>query len=538
MVLMVEQNHGEHLICRFARGGNELDPRDVKIANLKQRIQELEGNHGFHDDHYDNPWLKNETKSEPIIWDIGDEEEEYPFVNKYPSFQEESFVLVEDESCPIYYTDNEEEESMPVYDTDIEDVIEEEEGFIPQVFLVDYYFKNLCCVDSDEEVTSMYKSHEKAKNDVSTMSLEEFIAWEKKETQSSSYLRSPHVWKKTSVSTSKSKVLLDDFDDVGMEKVRASYKSDEMVIEVYFGSCFFICPLDYPVRQILDLRLPRSTRMPYKEMADLLLDKTKDEIWKWFYCKPKFILPDLYFKPLEVVCESDEEVISKYRSQEKARKDSSTMSLEELIAWEQKQEPNKAPLRLSNISNTRLLQTQEMYVDEKATRIIPGPAGIFQMDRIHKLNNFNDAPTQEYIRKLIDDVSEADDFKRRPWITVLEFINDNGEIEGGCFSDIKSYLKNGKLDKVVAIVTLCKPYVIDGMNVTLKDPSSTMAGTIHYKVLLKDDYAKAIKVGFALILHNVYVFCPKPSIYCLNITIKNLVKIFQKDANCASSSNV
>ncbi|GKB93580.1 hypothetical protein Tco_0979717 [Tanacetum coccineum] len=60
----------------------------------------------------------------------GDEEEEYPFVNKYPSFQEEPIVLVEEKSCLVYDTDNEEEESMPVYDTDIEDVIEEEEGFV------------------------------------------------------------------------------------------------------------------------------------------------------------------------------------------------------------------------------------------------------------------------------------------------------------------------------------------------------------------------------------------------------------------------
>nr|GEV02122.1 retrovirus-related Pol polyprotein from transposon TNT 1-94 [Tanacetum cinerariifolium] len=77
-----------------------------------------------------NPLLTKETKSEPIIWDIGDEEEEYPFANKYSSFQEEPIVLVEEESCPVYDIDNEEEESMPVYDTDIEDVIKEEEGFV------------------------------------------------------------------------------------------------------------------------------------------------------------------------------------------------------------------------------------------------------------------------------------------------------------------------------------------------------------------------------------------------------------------------
>ncbi|GJU77534.1 hypothetical protein Tco_1274604 [Tanacetum coccineum] len=157
---VVNSNSG--ILRQFAGRGNEPDPRDVKIASLKQRIQELEfpqlqqdspaeeaetesnvwddgsedvnpfggGNPGFHDDHYDNPLLTKETESEPIIWDIGDEEEEYPFVNKYPSFQEEPIVLVEEESCPVYDTDNEEEESMPVYDTDIEDVIEEEEGFV------------------------------------------------------------------------------------------------------------------------------------------------------------------------------------------------------------------------------------------------------------------------------------------------------------------------------------------------------------------------------------------------------------------------
>ncbi|GJR16756.1 transposase, MuDR, MULE transposase domain protein [Tanacetum coccineum] len=183
-----------------------------------------------------------------------------------------------------------------------------------------------------------------------------------------------------------------------------------------------------------------------------------------------------------------------------------------------------------------------MYVDEKETRKIPSPAGVFQMDRIHKLNNFNDAPTQEYIRKSIDNVSEADNFKRRPWITALEFINNNGEIGGGCFGDIKSHLKKGKLKKVVAINTSCKPHVLGDINVTLKDPSGTMSGTIHYKVLLDDGYDKAIKVGSALILHNVSVLYDKSSNYYINITTKNLVKIFQKDtivkdANGASCSN-
>nr|GEW49162.1 reverse transcriptase domain-containing protein [Tanacetum cinerariifolium] len=95
MVLVVERNRGEHLIRRFAERGNEPDPRDVKIASLKQWIQELE----LPQLQQDSPAEEAETES--------------------------------NESCPVYDTDNEEEEeSIPVYDTDIEDVIEEEEGFV------------------------------------------------------------------------------------------------------------------------------------------------------------------------------------------------------------------------------------------------------------------------------------------------------------------------------------------------------------------------------------------------------------------------
>nr|GEU31183.1 hypothetical protein [Tanacetum cinerariifolium] len=127
---MVKRNRGVHLIRRFGGRGNEPDPRDVKIASLKQRIQELE----FPQLQQDSP--AEEAKTEFSVWDdgseddIGDEEVEYLFVNKNLIFQEEPIVLVEEESCLVYDTDNEEEESMPVYDIVIEDVIEEEEGFV------------------------------------------------------------------------------------------------------------------------------------------------------------------------------------------------------------------------------------------------------------------------------------------------------------------------------------------------------------------------------------------------------------------------
>ncbi|GJR77223.1 hypothetical protein Tco_0089588 [Tanacetum coccineum] len=102
-------------------------------------------------------------------------------------------------------------------------------GHIPQVTLVDYYLKNLCVVESDEEVTSIYRSHEKAKKDVDTMSLEELIAWEQEEAKSPSYLRLPHVWQRTSDINSKGKVLLDDFEAVGNGKGRVILDDFEAV---------------------------------------------------------------------------------------------------------------------------------------------------------------------------------------------------------------------------------------------------------------------------------------------------------------------
>ncbi|GKE06578.1 hypothetical protein Tco_1398596 [Tanacetum coccineum] len=123
MVLMVERNCKEHLIRIFAGQGNEPDPRDLKITSLKQRIQELE----FPQLQQDSP--AEETDSESNVWDDGSEDVNL-FGGENPFFKKGPIMFVEDESCPVYDTDNEVEESMPVYDTDIEDVIEEEEGFV------------------------------------------------------------------------------------------------------------------------------------------------------------------------------------------------------------------------------------------------------------------------------------------------------------------------------------------------------------------------------------------------------------------------
>ncbi|GJS28761.1 serine/threonine-protein kinase HT1-like protein isoform X1 [Tanacetum coccineum] len=108
----------------------------------------------------------------------------------------------------------------------------------------------------------------------------------------------------------------------------------------------------------------------------------------------------------------------------------------------------------------------------------------------------------------------------------------------GCLGDIKNFLKNRKLDQVVAIVNSYSSNVIGDLTVTLKDLSGTILGTIHHKVIDEDGYRKDITVGATLILANVLVFSPKPSMHYLNITMRNMVKVFHKDTIPGSGSGV
>ncbi|GKC09405.1 GPCR kinase [Tanacetum coccineum] len=69
-----------------------------------------------------------------------------------------------------------------------------------------------------------------------------------------------------------------------------------------------------------------------------------------------------------------------------------------------------------------------------------------------------------------------------------------------------------------------------------KHLSSTIPGTIHHKVIGEGGYEKDITVGAALIIVNASIFSSKPSLHYLNITKKNVVKVFRKDTVPESGS--
>ncbi|GKF09272.1 GPCR kinase [Tanacetum coccineum] len=141
------------------------------------------------------------------------------------------------------------------------------------------------------------------------------------------------------------------------------------------------------------------------------------------------------------------------------------------------------------------------------------------------------------MKKFVEDVGEDEDFKSGSWVSTTDYVNANGGIVSGCLGDIKNFLNNGKLDQVVAIVKSCSPNVIGDLTVTMKDLSGTIPGTIHHKVIGEGGYGKDITVGAALILANVSVFSPKPSMHYLNITKRNMVKVFRKDTVPRSGSS-
>ncbi|GKB42600.1 hypothetical protein Tco_0887542 [Tanacetum coccineum] len=154
---------------------------------------------------------------------------------------------------------------------------------------------------------------------------------------------------------------------------------------------------------------------------------------------------------------------------------------------------------------------------QKLVRIIPGPAGIVQQTKLLKQRDIllgwdgDVMSTQDYMKKVVEDVGEDEDFKSVSWVSATDYVNANGGIS-------------------------CSPNVIGDLTVTMKDLSGTIPGTIHHKVIGEGGYEKDITVGAALILANVSVFSPKPSKHCLNITMRNVVNVFRKDTVPVSES--
>nr|GEX05986.1 hypothetical protein [Tanacetum cinerariifolium] len=131
---------------------------------------------------------------------------------------------------------------------------------------------------------------------------------------------------------------------------------------------------------------------------------------------------------------------------------------------------------LSSKTNVRVLHTTQLDVTrKKPVRIIPGSVGIVQLAKIRKQSDIHRGrddsvlSTQEYMKQVAEDVGEDEDFNSGSWVGATEYVKANGGIVSGCIRDIKTFLKNAKLEQVVAIIKSCSSNALGDLKVTVKD---------------------------------------------------------------------
>eukprot|EP00258_Populus_trichocarpa_P022019 XP_024438038.1 uncharacterized protein C17orf53 [Populus trichocarpa] len=184
---------------------------------------------------------------------------------------------------------------------------------------------------------------------------------------------------------------------------------------------------------------------------------------------------------------------------------------------------------------------------------IPGPAGTVQAAMHRRKSQINEhlmeeeepIPTQEYIRRAVEDsgCAEDDDFTRDPWLSAVDFVRHQGLVVDGDgaigipLSVIKRWASFDRVAQVVAIVKSCRPNGLGDMMVTLKDPTGTIDASIHHKVLAEGDFGKDISIGAVMIVQKVAVFCPTRLARYLNITLSNMVKVITKDGRASPEQN-
>ncbi|WVZ20627.1 hypothetical protein V8G54_007949 [Vigna mungo] len=154
--------------------------------------------------------------------------------------------------------------------------------------------------------------------------------------------------------------------------------------------------------------------------------------------------------------------------------------------------------------------------------LILGPAGNVQSAM---LNRDSDEPksTQEFVNEIAM-ATFVRDFKSNPWIWAEKFIKHHGLVEDGNMNNV-TQLERVKsmhvLPFVACIMKKCKPNGLGDMKIAVKDPSTTLYASVHRKVLLHPEFAQDIGVG------AVAVFSPNRRTHYLNITVWNVVKVFQ-----------
>ncbi|KAG2402006.1 uncharacterized protein HKW66_Vig0258780 [Vigna angularis] len=86
-----------------------------------------------------------------------------------------------------------------------------------------------------------------------------------------------------------------------------------------------------------------------------------------------------------------------------------------------------------------------------------------------------------------------------------------------------------KLSLLRCIVKACEHNGLGDMKITIRDPTGTVKASVHHKAIDHPEIGIHLKVGSVIILQDVSIFSPIRETYYLNITLRNIVKVFGSD---------
>ncbi|KAG9449519.1 hypothetical protein H6P81_009484 [Aristolochia fimbriata] len=166
-------------------------------------------------------------------------------------------------------------------------------------------------------------------------------------------------------------------------------------------------------------------------------------------------------------------------------------------------------------------------------RRIPGPAGIVQA-AIHRQDIEAEDETGPCVVRMsqLENGVDDEDFKKSAWLCALDFLGAEPDLaaKATLLCSLKTSQRTERVPKVVAIIKSCKPNGLGDLIVTLRDPSATVGATIHRKVLSESKFSKDISVGSVIVLEQVVVFCSFGSARYLNVTMENVVQVFNAES--------
>ncbi|GAQ90433.1 hypothetical protein KFL_006380070 [Klebsormidium nitens] len=164
--------------------------------------------------------------------------------------------------------------------------------------------------------------------------------------------------------------------------------------------------------------------------------------------------------------------------------------------------------------------------------VIPGPAGAVQRALAQGRSSAEaqglKASTSKQAPLSLDALPD-EDFSKGPWLAALDFIQREGARTGALQVTRLRELRKGATSKrighLVVMVKSMSPTGEGDMFAIVKDPSGTLEGTLHRK-LLADAQLGPITTGTVLVLQQVALFRPVPRTCYLNIVSSNVLKIF------------